>query len=280
MNEIELNFNVKEFIDIIKKMAIPVRNSKKGFECPVIFPKLIPCWKNGKFEKLIFQWIAIPESESINIWVTVELKDYVEFKEPIQIPIDVKNVLFVLDDFKNSGNITFTHNADAGFQTITDENTTIYMPINGEEPDENVFDSYPGNIDENEVIIFSSGDLKPTIQGTCDIEFLKNATSSINKYSSKKGNDIVYNFKVCGEQHVIACYSNKENIRKGNVFYRCYEDDSIVGSGELHYIYTVSSVVDILFGKIKFYARDCGVLLLMQDTEKIRVRYLIPPAEE
>jgi hypothetical protein len=263
--KLELTFNAKELIDIIKKMAVPLSNPKRGFECPVIFPKLIPFWENEKYEKSILEWIALSATGSLNIWVSVELKDYIKFKEPIKIPIDAKNMLFVLDDFKNSTNITFIHDDTEGIQTIIDENK--------------VYDSYPGNIDENEVITFSNGDIKPNIQGSCDIEFLKNATSSIKKYSSKKDEEIVYNFKVDGEHHVIESYTDKEKIKKGNVFSRVYEDVSIVGSGKLQYINTLSNVVDVLSGKIKFYATDCGGLWIMQDTEKIRVRYLIPPAE-
>jgi hypothetical protein len=278
--KLELTFDAKEFIDILKKMAIPQGNQKKGFACSVIFPKLIPYWENEKYINSIFEWIALTESGSLNIWVKVELKDYIEFKEPIRIPIDVKNILYVLADFKNSKNITFIHDDAEGIQTIMDENTTIDMPIIGDEFDEyTIFDAYPGHLDENEVVIFSNGDLKPNIQGSCDIEFLKNSVSCIKKYSSKNDNEIIYNFNVDEKNHLIESYTNKENIRKGNVFSKVCEDDSIIGSGELHYINDLSNVVDVLSGRIKFYACDRGGLWIMQDTEKIKVRYLIPPAE-
>lgn len=277
--KLELTFDVKEFIDIIKKMAVPISSSKKGFVHPAIFPKFIPYWENEAYMNSRLEWISLSATESMNIWVNVEYKNYTELKESIRIPIDVKNILFVLDDFKNSKDITFIHDDVEGIQTIMNENTTVHMPIIGEEYDEDmVFDAYPGNIDENEVIIFSEGKLTPDIQGSCDIELLKDLISCIKKYSSKKDNEIVYNFIVDGDRHLIEGCTNEENIRKGNVFSKIYDNDSIEGSGELHFINDFSNVVNVLSGKIKLYAVNRGALWIMQDTEKIKVRYLIPPA--
>lgn len=275
--EFQLKFDRDELIDMIKKMAVPTNNSSKGFLYDVIYPKFIPVYKDGKYVNSMLEWIA--QSPDVTTWVRMEYERYPKYLSPIRIPIDVKNILKVLKNFTDANKIFFVHNFDSNIQTITDNITQIHMPVNGEEPGKNVYEGYPGFLEpETEIIIFKKNTIRPDISGSFNVKSLQKLFTIVKTVCSKK-DDRVYNFEVDGDRHLIKVYTNQENIKTGNIVSRLYSENSIEGHGELHYDDFLEDVVNVLSpSHFKFYTINCGPLWIMQDTENMKVRYLIPPA--
>jgi hypothetical protein len=279
--ELELKFDKNKFIDMIKKMAVPQNNSNKRFLYPIIYPKFIPVYnKDKKYINSMLEWIA--QSPDVTTWVRVEYERYPQLTDPIRIPIDVQNILTVLKNFTDKDEIFFIHDSELGIQTITDNITCIDMPIIGVEPGINVHDGYPGNLEqETEIIVFKNNMIKPDILGSCDVKFLHKLFITVKNACPKNDENRVYNFAVDGDRHLIEAYTNKENIKIGNVVSKKYTENSIEGHGKLHYTEFLENVVDVLSPDLfKFYTINCGPLWIMQDTENMKVRYLIPPAAE
>lgn len=279
--KLELKFDKNKFVDMIKKMAVPQSYSNKGFLYPTIFPKFIPVYnKDSKYINSMFEWIV---QSDVTTWVRVEYERYPGLIDPIRIPIEVQNILTVIKNFTDKDEIFFIHDSELGIQTITDNVTFIDMPMIGVEPGNNVHEGYPGNLEpETEIIIFKDNTIKPDISGSCDVKFLQKLFITIkNVCPTKKDTNRVYNFTVDGDRHLIEAYTNTENIKTGNVVSKIYTENSIKGHGKLHYTEFLEGIVDILSpGLFKFYTINCGPLWIMQDTENMKVRYLIPPAAE
>ena len=276
--KIELKFDKNQFTDMIKKMAVPKNNVNKGFHYPIIYPKFIPVYKDNEYINSMLEWIVQSE---MTTWVRVEYERYPNLTAPIRIPIYVENTLKVLKNFTDKDEIFFIYDSDEEIQTITDNITSIDMPISGGEQGSNVHDAYPGNIEpETEIIIFRDNTMKPDIVGSCDVKFLQKLFTTIKNVCTKDDNR-VYNFIVDGDSHQIIAYTNKENIKTENVVTKVYTENSIEGHGELHYTDFLESVVNVLSpGVFKFYSTNCAPLWVMQDTENMKVRYLIPVAAE
>lgn len=283
--EIELKFDRDKFIDMIKKMAVPKGNSKKGFFYPYIYPRFIPVYEKGKNVTSMLEWII---KSDVTTWVRMEydrnlwisnFENCSDLIDPIRIPIDVENMLKVLKNFTEKDYIIFIHDTDENIQTITDNVTWIDMPVISEEPDDTVYDSYPGNLEpETEIIVFRDNTVKSDISGTLDVKFLQKLFATIKNVCPKDDNR-VYNFRVDGDSHQIEAYTNEENLKTGNVVSKIYEEISIEGNGELHCSEFLENVIDVLSpGTFDFYTIDCGPLWIMQETENMKVRYLIPPA--
>jgi len=154
------------------------------------------------------------------------------------------------------------------------------MPVISDEPDDTVVhDGYPGNLEpETEIIVFRDNTMKPDISGSLDVKFLQKLFATI-KTVCPKDNNRVYNFRVDGGSHLIEAYTNEEDLKTGNVVSKIYEEISIEGYGELHYSEFLENVIDVLSpDTFNFYAINCGPLWIMQETENMKVRYLIPPA--
>lgn len=278
--KLELKFDRNKFIDMIKKMAVPQSHSNKGFLYPVIYPKFIPVYKDDEYINSMLEWIA--QSPDVTTWVRAEYERYPRLIDPIRIPIEVQNILTVLKIFTEKDEIFFIHDSDLCIQTITDNVTCIDMPIIGVEPGGNVHEGYPGNLEpKTEIIIFRDNTIKPDISGSCDVKFLQKLFMTIKNVCSKNDDNRVYNFTVNGDDHQIVAYTNKENIKIGNVVSKIFTENSIEGHGELHYTEFLENVVDVLSpGPFKFYTINRGPLWIMQETENTKVRYLIPPAAE
>lgn len=283
--EYEFIFNKKELTDMSKKMALPLGftsknlNSKKGFVSPVIFPQVTPIWEGNNYIKSKIDWFT---ASGINTWIEFDYKYPLEITSPIRIPIDVENLIKVLGDFEDTDEITFSYDDENKIQMVANDQTTIHMPVIGEEPDfSKIFDSYPGHLDQDGMILFNEGTLRPDIFGTIDVEFFKRSINSIKKYSSQKENDLIYFFQVHGDKHCIEAHSDFEDIGLGNnIFSKIYYNDSIVGSGKLYYIYLLPAVINVLFGEIKFATVDQGPLWITQDLPSMKIRYLIPRAHK
>jgi hypothetical protein len=281
--EIELKLNINHFKDVILKMAVPLNfssrnSSKKEFFHSIIFPKFTPIYKNNSYTKTQIEWLA---KTDVNVWIEYTYIDFIEPIDSFRIPIESKNILAVLDEFTDSEYVYFTHSDEKGMQILTDKKTSFALPITAEEPDFNsIFDGYPGKLDENGVVLFQEGTLKPDIYGTCKVENFKRVISAIKKYSPKKENDVKYNFSIDGDNHIIKVYNDRENIRTGIYFSKTFQNKSIHGTGELHYIFHLPAVVNVLSGEFSFYTTDCGPLWITQDLENIKIRYLIPGVDD
>jgi hypothetical protein len=212
----------------------------------------------------------------------VDYKYPIDLKSPIRIPIDVENILKVLGDFNDADEISFIYDDKNKIQIITNDLTTVTMPVIGEEPDlSNIFDAYPGNLDHDGMVLFNEGSRRPDIYGTCNIGFFKQSINSIKKYNSQKENEIIYCFRVDGANRCIEAYTDYENLRLGNNFFqKMHRNESIVGSGELFFMYLLPAVINVLSGEIKFATVDQGALWITQDLASMKIRYLIPRAHK
>lgn len=278
--KVELEFDRTIFVDMIKKMAIPRSNSKKGFLFPIIYPRIIPIFEEGKRNEAMLEWIAL--SPDVLSWVRVKYEKYTGLAEPFRIPIDVENMLKALKEFNDAKEVIFTHDDDEGIQTITDNVLSLDLPIIGAEPGENVYDAYPGNYEpETEIVLLKDGTVKPDISGLCDVKFLQTLFLTIKNLSSKNERDIVYNFLVDGEHHQIEAYTNQENLKTGIVVSKIYTDNTITGHGDLHYNEYLENVVNVLSpGLFEFYAIHHESIWIMQNNSRAKVRYLVPSVLE
>ena len=84
-----------------------------------------------------------------------------------------------------------------------------------------------------------------------------------------------YNIYVDGNRHQIKVVAGNEHSK--NSIVDLLQNANVKGSGELHYTSGFAEVVNLLSGEIDFYAVDNGPLWIMQDTNQMKLRYLIAP---
>lgn len=274
-------YNKKEFVEIIKKMALPSKNGG-SYIYPVISPMLqiSPVFKEG-----ILEWIA---KDNVLTWVRAKCGIISGYEKPVRIPIYVDDVLKYVNIFNSSDEIYFIHDTDKQCDVITDkeqmsgvkdEKTEIIIPFKIDKNISVIYDSFPEPIDENEVILLKDGTQKLDISGTFEKEFIDNIekVKKVNKVHNSKArenNEDIIGFSINGAQEKIESFIG--NGKNTVVVKRLYKD--IVGSGELHYENVFMNVMNILKGKVKFFAIDKGPIWIMQEDHSTKVRYLITPA--
>lgn len=291
---VEFKFDKKDFVDMIKKMAVPLSDRRESFLYPTIYPMFIPENKE-KHNNAMFEWIIKSE---VTTWVRVSYERNTGLTESFRIPINVANTLraLALKAFKERDEVFFIHDSDRGIQIITDgvrdvqnvidsvrhKSTRYEMPITGEQPESNVYEGLPVEHDpDTEVIMFKGGTLKPDISGSCDTESLKELfadTKTVNSDKVKAINN-VYHFKINEDLRSIEAFTDKKDTKSDSVMYKTCIASDIKGHGELHYSSLLEEVIGVLSSDpFKFYTIDCGPLWIMQNTDKTKVRYLVPPA--
>jgi hypothetical protein len=145
--------------------------------------------------------------------------------------------------------------------------------------------------DDTEIILFLNGQLKPNISGSCDVkifkDLVKNAIankkielSDIKERSLKKkikDEPLKYNIYIDSNLNQIKTVAGSEHSK-----YKIVDrlSANVNGSGELHYSSGIAEVINVLSGEIKFYAVENGPLWIMQDTNQMKLRYLIAPNPE
>jgi hypothetical protein len=286
--KVEFKFNKKNFIEMIKMMAIPSNGKNDSFISPMIYPMFIPANKE-KQNNAMFEWIIKAE---VIIWVRASYELNIGLKDPFRIPINVEKTLKALSlkAFKDRDEVFFIHDDDKGIQIITDgsrntqniaegireKSTRFDMFLSSEEPVKNVFQGFPGKLEpETEVIQFYDGKTKPSISGSCDKDFLAELFDDTKKIISEKEkrSGIVYHFIIDEDSHSIKV--STEGI--DGFFNKIYFVNDVIGHGELHYKSLFEDVIGVLSSDpFKFYAIDKGPMWIMQDTAKTKVRYLIP----
>jgi hypothetical protein len=286
----EFKFNKKDFINMIKIMAIPLEEGEGPFLHTMIYPMFIPA-NTEKNNKAIFEWIS---KEDVTTWVRAPYEQHSEINEPVRIPINVEKTLKVLalKSFEDRDEVFFIHDEDKSIQIITDgvpntqktlecvreKSTRFDMLLSSEKPGNNVYKGFPYDLEpKTEVILFHGGKIKPNLSGSCDTKFLKALFDDIKKIKSKKETEsgIVYRFTIDEDSHSIKV--STEGI--DGFFYRIYFADDVKGHGDLYFSNLFEDFMGVLSSDpFKFYTIEKGPLWVIQDTKKTKVRYLIPPA--
>ena len=266
-----------DFVDAIRKMALPTVAQKDSYFFATIAPKIYP---DGRME-----WIA--KSTNVTAWVRVRYTMPTGVTEPIRIPMDVGQFLQTLELFSGSDLITFVHDPENGlniFSNSEDGNgRTIKMPTTVQSAViKDMYDSFPVSLEEGtEVILLKSGQLRPNVSGTCNIKLFNDLISNTARISGKtKKEDVspVYHIFVDETLKQIKTVAGSERDRNSKVITDVMMHESVTGTGSLHYSLGFADICSVLSGEVTFHAVDKGPLWLMQDTDRVITRYLIPPA--
>ena len=288
---IKLEMKKAEFMDMIKKMSIPVKSREELFMFPTVTLTIRP---DDEIE-------CIGRYQYVTMWVRVKYTTPTEISGPTKITIDASQFLEGLQIMKSNKNmVTFTHYPDQ------DQNDTLTTEIKRKKERENIeykfskqiaseargmLEELPFRLEKGtDIILFKNGLLKPNISGSCDVQqfkdLVKNAAvkkksekslMKTGKFLKKKRNTpALYKIYIDGENHRIRTVTGKEYDKDSAE--DCAKNDSIVGNGELYYTTGFAEVMNVLSGEIKFYAVDKGPLWITQDTDKMKVRYLIAPS--
>lgn len=293
-----IKFEMKqpEFIDTIKKMAIPVKSKKK-----FIFPIIVLTIRPNEIE-----WMG--KSEHIITWVQAKCTTQ-DILNPIQVPIDVPKIVKWLNTFKNKDIISLTHDLNKGKNILTEEiigtedsrSVEMYIPDisipDTSAPDKlasksTLLDDFPFRLDKEDpdMILFNNGLIRPNISCTCDVNIFQDLVKStvLNKkiesrnlhnktlLNKIKDRHLLYNIYIDSDKNqlkTIICNEHNVNYVRING-----QSETISGCGELHYSSGFADVVNLLSGVIKFFAVDNGPLWITQNTDKMKIRYLIAPA--
>lgn len=285
---IKLEMKKAEFIDMIKKMSIPVKSREEPFIFPTITLVIRP---EDEIE-------CIGRYQYVTMWIRVKYTIPTGISEPTKITIDVSQLLEGLQMMKSNKNmVTFTHypdqDKDDSLTTKMRDGTNRECIIRKQITPEarGMLEELPFRLEKGtDIILFKNGLLKPNISGSCDVqqfkELVKNAAlrKKYEKSSMKSGKLIkqkrnapaLYKIYIDGENHQIRTVTGKEYDKDSAE--DCAKNNSIVGNGGLYYTSGFAEVMNVLSGEIKFYAVDKGPLWIMQDTDKMKVRYLIAPS--
>lgn len=278
---IELEMEQAEFIDMIKKMAIPVKSGEEPFF----------------FSKIALTSISDDEIEWIGkfqygiAWVRVKCTLHTDISEPVQIPIDVSDFLKCLKSFRSKDMISFTHSPDQDDILTTERKKgkrigrIVYTLRKTTVPTvRGILEELPFRFEKGtDIILYKNGLIEPNIYGSCDVQLFKDLINhvSVNKKLEKREKKKwvmsgLYNIYVDGENHQIKTVAGNEHCKSSIVDDKT--DANVFGCGELHYSSGFAEVINLLSGEIKFYAVDNGPLWIMQDTNRMKIRYLIAPA--
>jgi hypothetical protein len=277
---IKIEMRKGEFIDMIKKMAIPIRSSIDPFLFPTIVLTVRP---EGEIE-----WIG--KFKYVTAWVRVAQTIIADISEPVQIPIYTSQFLRGLEMLKSKKNLTtFTHYLDQD-DTLTIEirkrkeieqiEYTLRKTTNPKV--QGILEEIPFRLEKDtDIILFKNGTVRPNISGSCDVQQFKDSFKLVKliqkERKKEKKTEIFsqYNIYVDENLHQIKIVAGNEHSRNSKV--HTLKDANVNGSGELHYTSGFAEVVNVLSGEIKFYAVDNGPLWIMQDTNRMKLRYLIAP---
>jgi hypothetical protein len=268
-------------------MAIPTRSREE----PYFFPTIALTIRSDNE----IEWIG--RFRDVIVWVRVNCEVHRDVSESAQIPIDAQTFLRDLKIFEKStvikNKIQFTHDPDQGLDFLTH---TYSRSKSSREPAANLsevrgmLESFPFRLDKegSEIILFQNGLIKPNISGSCDVELFQDLVTNARKLKKlelesitdrslkkkKKSMPLMYNIYFDDDSH-IKTVAGHENL-KYSIADRILSSN-IHGRGELHYSSGFAEVVNVLSGQIKFYAIDNGPLWIMQDTDRMKLRYLIAP---
>jgi hypothetical protein len=214
----------------------------------------------------------------------------------MQIPIDSQKILSYSKDFKNKNLISFMYDPDQGLTHLVNEKENdsrkLVMNAPAKTDVKGLLERLPYKLeDDTEIILFLNGQLKPNISGSCDVkifkDLVKNAIankkielSDIKERSLKKkikDEPLKYNIYIDSNLNQIKTVAGSEHSK-----YKIVDrlSANVNGSGELHYSSGFAEVINVLSGEIKFYAVENGPLWIMQDTNQMKLRYLIAPTPE
>jgi hypothetical protein len=277
---IKLELNQTKFSDIINKMAIPIKSRKE----PFLFPKIaLTIHPDNEIE-----WIG--RLQYVTVWVRVKYTTPSNISESAKILIDVPQFLMALKMLKSRGSIvTFMHYPDQDDVLTTEkqkrkEKRYVEYKLRKKSNSivQGLLEELPFRLEKStEIILFRNGLLRPNISGSCDVSFFKDSFKQVKLIQKERNKEnksdllSLYNIYVDGNSHQIKIVAgNEHSINSKAVIYK---NDIINGSGELHYTYGFAEIVNVLSGEIKFYAVDNGPLWIMQDTDQMKLRYLIAP---
>jgi hypothetical protein len=288
---ITFDMHRNSFIDMITKMAIPIRDHKDGF----LFPTIALTIRPDEIE-----WIG--QSQYVTSWVRVKCATSINTPEPVHIPIIVPAFLKELKSLKRK-KIKGEHFKDKNIISFSCDPTDDQITLIDEEEGYSATHTIPGTPKSNvtgmlkelpfrlerdtDIILFKNGVVRPEISGFYDVKLLqdlvKNVKSKKKEIAQSKDKVLIeterrmpltYTIYVDGNCHEIKTAADTRyatiNVNRSN--------DDVSGHGELHYLFGFDDVVNVLSGKIKFYAVDKGPLWIMQDTNQMKLRYLIAPA--
>lgn len=287
---VTLEMKQADFVDMIEKMSIPTKSRKNKFFFPGIVLTIHP---DNEIE-----WIG--RSNDVLVWVRWKCATLIDTSESVQIPIDVPHFLKYLKTFRSQEIISFTHypfqddilttKRQKGKMVVDKE---CILRKNTDLTVRGILEEFPFRLEKDtEIILFKNGLLRPTISGSCDVSLFKNSIPPVkmlqkewkkeNKENSKKRNKekkvnklSLYNIYVDENLRQIKVVEGNEHIN--NSIVDCLTNANVRGRGELHYTAGFAEVVGLLSGEIKFYAVDYGPLFIMQDTNQMKLRYLIAP---
>jgi hypothetical protein len=267
----ELRIKKGDFEDLVKKMSLPTGKDEFIFE--TIAPTVTP---EGYLE-----WIG--QTSIFVAWVRAKKLDVSGITGPIVIALKSKEIMKMFKFFKGKNEIiTLIQDTEIGEYIFTADNdkrkrTITLQAISIDEAKERR-DKFPEQIDEYGVIVSQTG-LKPNLHSICDSSVFHELVKNTNKIMEKKKEKppYVYHIIFDGANNILRTIAGDitDNPLK-TVDDKVYAT-SVKGNGIVHYAYLFPEVVNVLTSEIELHAFEGGPLWIVQDSDNIRIRYLIPP---
>jgi len=259
--------------DLVKKMAIPTGKDEYVFK--TIAPTITP---DGRLT-----WIG--KNKFSTVWVRAKGLDVSGITEPIVIAFKSAEILKTLKLFKKKNDvIVLTHDTENSVDVFTTNNEkgkrTVKLPSIVESEAKEKQDVFPGQIGEDGVIVYKGG-LKPNLYCKCDVSVFKELVKNTNKVKGKKKREEKPNnyHIIFDEEHGMLRTFAEDKEEKS---YTKLDDEisitDVKGNGTVHFSYLFPDVMNALSGEIELWSIEKGPLYIMQNSENVKIRYLISPA--